>query len=154
MKSEAPVGPQHVYRIDKFIVPAAAREAFTGSVHATHELLRTCPGFVRDLVLEQTAGPGDFNLVTLVEWDSAESLENAKVVVAAVHRRSGLDVRAELEDLGVAGGPRLLPGSRRLRLMAPERDIRTDGHGRRSRSRRGRNARADALEGVAHQGWV
>ena len=59
-----------VFRVDKFVVPAEAREEILRKVRATHELLRVQQGFVQDFVLEQFSGPGEFNLVTIVEWEN------------------------------------------------------------------------------------
>jgi hypothetical protein len=41
-----------IFRVDKFVVPANAREEFLGKVRATHAVLKTQPGFVRDAILE------------------------------------------------------------------------------------------------------
>lgn len=43
---------KEIFRVDKFVVPAHAREEFPMRVHATHEVLRTQAGFVRDAILE------------------------------------------------------------------------------------------------------
>ena len=48
---------QPVFRIDKFKVPAGARDEFLERVRTTHQLLRTLPGMVRDEVFEQAGGP-------------------------------------------------------------------------------------------------
>jgi hypothetical protein len=37
-----------VFRVDKFVVPAAAREEILDKVKATHEVLRRQQGFVQD----------------------------------------------------------------------------------------------------------
>lgn len=60
---------ERIYRVD-FVVPDHAREEFINRVRRTHELLRTQPGFLQDFVLEQSSGPGEFNFVTVVEWES------------------------------------------------------------------------------------
>lgn len=90
-----------VFRVDKFVVPEPARPEFAAAVEMTHRLLRTLPGFVRDLVLDQTSGPGEFNFVTIVEWESAASVENAKSAVVAGQRRAGLDPPQLLRRLGI-----------------------------------------------------
>lgn len=90
-----------VYRVDKFVVPPQVREEFIGKVRSTHELLRTMPGFLQDLVLEQSGGPGEFNFVTLVEWQSAEFVEAAKAVVMAEHRKSGFNPQELFARLGI-----------------------------------------------------
>jgi hypothetical protein len=58
--------PGQVYRIDKFKVPKPARDEFMQKVRITHQFIKLLPGFVQDLVLEQTGGPGEFNVVTVV----------------------------------------------------------------------------------------
>ncbi len=47
---------QPFYRIDRFVVPDAARAEFIGRVRMTHAVLRQQPGFVRDALLEH---PGE-----------------------------------------------------------------------------------------------
>jgi hypothetical protein len=82
---------EHVYRVDKFVVPERARNEFLAKVRKTHEFLRTLTGFLQDLVLEQSSGPGEFNFVTIVEWDSPASLENAKAVVIALYKETNFN---------------------------------------------------------------
>ncbi len=64
-----------VYRVDKFVVPGPAREEFLERARRTHALLKAQPGFLQDLILEQSSGPGEFNFVTIVEWASHEAVE-------------------------------------------------------------------------------
>ena len=92
---------EHVYRVDKFNVSDAAREEFLNNVRRVHELLRTMPGFVQDLLLEQSSGPGVFNLVTIVEWDSQASIETAKVSVSAAYARTKFDPQEVFERLDI-----------------------------------------------------
>lgn len=91
----------HIYRVDKFIVPAEARDEFLHNVRNTHEILRAQPGFVRDLILEQVSGPGSFNLLTLVEWESAVAIEGAKAAVHAVHARTNFNPQETMARLGI-----------------------------------------------------
>ena len=49
---------QPFYRIDRFVVPDAARAEFIGRVRMTHAVLRQQPGFVRDALLEHPGEPG------------------------------------------------------------------------------------------------
>ncbi len=60
------------YRVDKFVVPAAAREEFLVKVMMTHKLLEAQEGFIDHRVLEQVAGPGEFNF-TIAEWENPRS---------------------------------------------------------------------------------
>jgi heme-degrading monooxygenase HmoA len=93
--------PQRIYRVDKFAVPAAAREEFLDKVRRTHALLRAQPGFLQDFVLEQSSGPGEFNLVTIVEWATQESVENARAAVASLHRGMNFDAKELFARTGI-----------------------------------------------------
>lgn len=93
--------PGQLYRIDKFRVPAPARTEFLGKVRITHELLRTLPGFIQDLVFEQSDGPGQFNFVTLVVWENRAALEAAKPAVLAKHRDIGFSPSETFERLKI-----------------------------------------------------
>jgi|SRR5580692_4012199 hypothetical protein len=90
-----------VFRVDKFAVPRDARGEFLEKVHATHALLQTQAGFVQDAILEQTAGPAEFNFVTIVEWESAAAIEPARQAVTALHQRMNFDPREMLARLGI-----------------------------------------------------
>lgn len=90
-----------LYRIDKFKVPGPARDEFMQNVCITHELLKTLPGFVQDLILEQTSGPGVFNIVTIAVWENAAVVEAAKQVVAAKRAELGFNPQDLLDRLGI-----------------------------------------------------
>jgi heme-degrading monooxygenase HmoA len=90
-----------IYRVDKFSVPPQAREEFLEKVRATHGLLRSQAGFVEDAILEQASGPGEFNFVTIVEWENAEAMEPARRAVAALHEQMNLDPREMFTRLGI-----------------------------------------------------
>ncbi len=90
-----------VYRVDKFVVPGHARQEFLNKVHATHDLLRLQAGFVQDNILEQASGPGEFNFVTIVEWENAEAMEPARLAVTALHNRMNFDPHELFARLGI-----------------------------------------------------
>lgn len=90
-----------IYRVDKFIVPRKAREEFIVRVRSAHKVLRTLPGFLQDFVLEQLSGPGEFNVVTIVEWDRAESMENAKAAVARRYKEMNFNPQEFIERSGI-----------------------------------------------------
>jgi hypothetical protein len=89
-----------VYRVDKFMVPSAAREEFLDRVSSTHAVLWAQPGFVRDLILEQSGGPGEFNFVTLVEWEDPD-IESVRAAVAALHKRMSFDPQEFMARAGI-----------------------------------------------------
>jgi hypothetical protein len=90
-----------LYRVDKFIVPAAGRDEFLARVHDTHVVLRRQVGFRQDMILEQQSGPGAFNIVTVVEWESAEVVGHVAAAVAARHAEIGFDRNEMIRRLGI-----------------------------------------------------
>jgi putative NADH-flavin reductase/heme-degrading monooxygenase HmoA len=93
--------PQHLFRIDKFKVPAAVRDEFLERVRLINQFLRVQRGFVQDAIFEQVGGPGSFNLITLVEWESAEAIEAAKKAAAARYAETGFNPQEFVARLGI-----------------------------------------------------
>lgn len=90
-----------VFRVDKFVVPAAARDEILVKVRTTHELLRQQQGFVQDFLLEQFSGPGEFNLVTIVEWESQAAVDKVVPIVKAAQERIAFNPQETITRLGV-----------------------------------------------------
>jgi hypothetical protein len=97
----SPSGLRHIYRIDKFKVPSSARTEFVDRVQEIHKFLRTLPGFVKDNVLEQTSGPGEFNFVTIVIWDGMESIGAAGKAVMAKYKEISFSPQEMFARLGI-----------------------------------------------------
>jgi heme-degrading monooxygenase HmoA len=90
-----------LYRVDKFVVPEHGRDEFLGRVATTHALLRSQDGFVRDFILEQQSGPGEFNIVTFVEWSSRDAIGRVSAAVAKLHQDIGFDRQEMFSRLGI-----------------------------------------------------
>ena len=90
-----------IYRVDKFVVPEAARDEFLARIRETHELLRRQPGFIRDAILEQVAGPGKFNIVTIAEWQDQAAIDAARDVVRRAHAKRGFSPQETMKRLGI-----------------------------------------------------
>ena len=90
-----------LYRIDKFTVPDAALAEFVTLAWQTHEVLRSQSGFVRDLILEQVSGPGQFNAVTFVESKDESSYNRAVEAVRRFHDAVGFDRKSVAARLGI-----------------------------------------------------
>lgn len=97
--SDAATPSEHVYRTDKFAVPAPARAEFLKNALETHALLTTQPGFVQGFILEQSDGPSTFNFVNFVEFSSLEAATRARGAVTA--ERTGFDPQAFQARLGI-----------------------------------------------------
>jgi heme-degrading monooxygenase HmoA len=92
---------ERFYRVDKFVVPNRAREEFLTRVRETHDLLRTLPGFLQDFILEQESGPGEFNCVTIVEWEDAKFVESAKSAVMTMRKQTSFNPEELFSRLGI-----------------------------------------------------
>jgi len=58
---------------------------------------------MQDFVLEQSAGPGEFNFVTIVEWEGAEYIENARSAVIAMHKGMNFSPQEMFSRLEIKG---------------------------------------------------
>ena len=92
-----------LFRVDKFAVPPASLSAFLARVHIVDRLLAKQPGCRQNLVLTQSEGSGEFNVVTIVEWASAEVMAQAKATMQAHYASEGFDPPAFMKSLGVRG---------------------------------------------------
>lgn len=92
---------ESVFRVDKFAVPAGALPGFIERVHRIDRMLGAMPGCRQNLVLTQTGGAGEFNVVTLVEWASAQAMAAAQAVVQKNYADEGFDPASFMRALGV-----------------------------------------------------
>jgi heme-degrading monooxygenase HmoA len=92
MSNESTTSPSAtVFRIDKFVVPTEAIPSFVAQMQRVQQTLRTLPGCLRNQVLTQTDGPGEFNVITLVEWASEQAVAAAQVSVKKKFAEEGFD---------------------------------------------------------------
>ncbi len=93
---------QPFYRIDRFVVPDAARAEFIGRVRMTHAVLRQQPGFVRDALLEHPGeAPGESIILTIAEWQNLAVTVGARAAVQALHIREKFDPQELMARLGI-----------------------------------------------------
>ena len=88
---QTPNVPTPVFRIDKFIVPAEVLPAFVAQMQRIQQTLRSLPGCVRNQVLTQIGGPGEFNVLTVVEWASEQAVATATSFVQKKFAEEGFD---------------------------------------------------------------
>ena len=101
------------YRINKFAVPSQSRDAMLGIIQLTHAALRRQNGFVRDLILERQSGPGEFNIITLIEFTGTDVVPRISAVLDALETQTGINRRERAEQLGVHSH---MAGYRRLEI--------------------------------------
>jgi heme-degrading monooxygenase HmoA len=92
-----------VFRIDKFVVPSQSISAFVERIHHVQRMLGEQPGCLQKHVLTQTGDSSEFDVVTVVEWASADAVAAARLVMEKQLAGEGFDIQAFRKKLGVRG---------------------------------------------------
>lgn len=92
-----------VFRIDKFVVPSQSISAFVERIHHVQRMLGDLPGCLQKHVLTQTGDSSEFDVVTVVEWASADAIKAAQAVMQKQLDSEGFDLQAFRKKLGVRG---------------------------------------------------
>jgi predicted ester cyclase/heme-degrading monooxygenase HmoA len=87
--------------IDKFLVPAAAKEIFYERVKTNRTFIRNLPGFIEDHAYEHTDTKGNLVLITVALWESQGALNDAKEKVQAEYKREGFDPATFMKKMGI-----------------------------------------------------
>lgn len=101
-ESSAPASTS-VFRIDKFVVPSQSISAFVERIHHVQRMLGEQPGCLQKHVLTQTGDSSEFDVVTVVEWASADAVAAAQAVMQKQFAVEGFDLQAFRKKLGVRG---------------------------------------------------
>ncbi|WP_233584734.1 antibiotic biosynthesis monooxygenase [Aquabacterium soli] len=96
----APFQPA-VLRVDRFTVPADNLRPFLNRMKRTQRTLRTLDGCLRALLLTQTGGASNHNVVALVEWSDAAAAEAALAFMRQRFEETGFDPATFARELGV-----------------------------------------------------
>lgn len=99
MSNPAPAAP--VFRLDHFAVPAAAMPAFVERLRYTQQALDGMPGCRQNLVLSRVGAGGEYDIATLVEWESAEAVAAAKAAMQQRYAAAGFDPAEFMRALGI-----------------------------------------------------
>jgi hypothetical protein len=91
----------NVQFIDKFIVPAAAKQAFYERMTINRNFIKTLPGFIRDAAYERTDEEGNLICITIAVWANAEALNKAKEAVQAEYKKQGFNPAEMFKQLHI-----------------------------------------------------
>ncbi|MGE0326034.1 MAG: antibiotic biosynthesis monooxygenase family protein [Polyangiaceae bacterium] len=95
--------PHIQFRMDQFVVPESAREAFLEATQRNFAFIRTLPGFLGHIVLEKSGGPTRFNLSTIAAWESPEAIDAAVAKVQAYYQSIGFNPPAFMREHAIEG---------------------------------------------------
>jgi antibiotic biosynthesis monooxygenase (ABM) superfamily enzyme len=93
-----------IIRINSFSVPADSRGEFLALIERTHAVIRRQPGFIDDMILEQQAGAGPSNLMTVLQFEGEHALQPIIAAVSRFDAEEGIDRQAVARRLGVETG--------------------------------------------------
>jgi predicted ester cyclase len=96
--SNKQTGKEQIQFIDKFFVPASAKEEFMRRVKINRDFLKTLPGFIKDEAYERTDENGNIIFVTIAVWENEEVIKKAKEAVQAAYKKEGFNMAAFLEQ--------------------------------------------------------
>jgi hypothetical protein len=82
---------QTVFRIDRFVVPAAAEAQFLAAVTETNTVFEAMDECLQLRVLKQEQPSGGYNYITVAQWASPAAIPKARAAVAAKHKAMNLD---------------------------------------------------------------
>jgi steroid delta-isomerase-like uncharacterized protein len=88
--------------IDRFLVPAAAKEKFYERMNTNRQLIKKLPGFIDDVVYTSDDEHGNLICVTVASWESQEALQNAKNVVQQEYQKQGFDLKEMMKQLNIS----------------------------------------------------
>ena len=87
--------------IDKFFVPAKAKQEFLERVNINRNFIKNLPGFIKDTAYEQLDEDGNLIFVTVAVWKNENVLEKAKEAVQAEYRKQGFSPAEMFERLNI-----------------------------------------------------
>lgn len=87
--------------IDKFLIPAKSKQAFTDRMNINRDFIKKLPGFIEDHAYERLDEKGNSIVVTIAIWESEQAVKNAKDKVQDFYKKEGFDMVAFLHQLQI-----------------------------------------------------
>jgi heme-degrading monooxygenase HmoA len=90
-----------VFKIDRFVVPAAARDEFLARTRSIRDFLDAQDGCLQNMVLEQPGDRDTSNVITVINWRDADAFATARAAAAARYAAEGFKPQELIERLGI-----------------------------------------------------
>jgi steroid delta-isomerase-like uncharacterized protein len=87
--------------IDKFLIPAAAKQEFYERMNMNRSFIKGLPGFIEDAAYEYTNAQGDLICITVALWENREALAKAKEAVQSEYKKQGFDAAEMVKRLNI-----------------------------------------------------
>jgi predicted ester cyclase/heme-degrading monooxygenase HmoA len=87
--------------IDKFILPAKAKQEFMQRVNINRAFIKNLDGFIEDAAYERVDEVGNLIFVTVAIWKNEEAINKAKEAVQAEYKKEGFNMPEFLKRLDI-----------------------------------------------------
>jgi heme-degrading monooxygenase HmoA len=87
--------------IDKFFVPAKAKQEFLNRMNINRSFIKTLNGFTEDAAYERTDEDGNLICITIAVWENEDVLKKAKEAVREEYKKQGFNMPEMLERLHI-----------------------------------------------------
>jgi len=87
--------------IDKFLVPAKAKQEFLDRMNINRTFIKTLNGFTEDAAYERTDEDGNLICITIAVWENEDVLKKAKDAVQEEYKKQGFNMPEMLERLHI-----------------------------------------------------
>ncbi len=88
--------------IDRFTVPANAKQEFFERMKYNRDFIKTMPGFIEDNAYEAVEDNGNLTIVTVAVWENNDAVNKAKEAVQAEYNRTGFNMPEFLKRLNIS----------------------------------------------------
>jgi len=88
--------------IDKFLIPANAKEEFYARMKVNRDFIKKLPGFIGDSAYTYTDEDDNLVCVTVARWQNMDAIDKAKAAVQEEYRREGFDMPGMLKRLNIS----------------------------------------------------
>jgi predicted ester cyclase len=87
--------------IDKFFVPAPAKEQFLERMKINRDLIKTLSGFIEDKAYIHTDDNDNLICITIALWKDMEAVRKAKDIVQEAYKKQGFNLQAFLSSSNI-----------------------------------------------------
>ncbi|MBO9153343.1 ester cyclase [Chitinophaga sp. GCM10012297] len=95
------VSGEAVRFIDKFVIPASAKNEFLERANVNRQFIKNLPGFLGDEMYLSEDENGNIHCVTVAAWENDAALQQAKENVQAFYKKEGFNPAEMLTRLGI-----------------------------------------------------
>jgi hypothetical protein len=90
-----------IYFVDKFFVPQSSINEFIEKMTYNRAFVAGLSGYLKGDALEKSDGEGNLTIITVVLWENADKLKEAKLAIQTEFKRTGFNPVVFYQRLGI-----------------------------------------------------